>query len=84
VTRRIKPGIHLLIEAWTSTQGFKGIGSSAPWVTMAAVTEAGRIQSEGSVINASLRKTMPFFCTSFATSVPDEHLSLLGLSVSDF
>jgi GNAT superfamily N-acetyltransferase len=84
VTKRIKPGVHLMIESWSSSASLQAAGACAPWLTVAAITDEAQMQSKGGVLSLSLRKSMPFFCTSFSTSLVDNELSALSLAASDF
>jgi GNAT superfamily N-acetyltransferase len=84
VTRRMKPGLHLLIEAWSPSGDLRGLGLGTPLFTLAALSQQAQQASGGSVPDIRLRKTLPFFCTTFSTQVSDDYLSALSLATSDF
>jgi GNAT superfamily N-acetyltransferase len=84
VTRCMKPGLHLLIEAWSPSGDLRGLGLGTPLFTLAALSRQAQQASGGSVPDIRLRKTLPFFCTTSSTQVGDDELSALCLAASDF
>jgi hypothetical protein len=84
VTRRIRPGIHLLIDQFTLEPYTADALGCLPWLTISFKPNSFMREFSGPLWPLPLKKQIPFFCTNYQQPFTPGDVMNLGLSASDF
>jgi GNAT superfamily N-acetyltransferase len=84
VTRQIRPGAHLLIDAFAAESDLDAACVGLPWLTIAFRPPAHAMRHPSAWWRLPIKKQMPMFLTLPGPAAPDADFALLGLSSSDF
>lgn len=84
VTRQIKRGANLLIDAFATEAALDGALASLPWLTVAFRADAHAEAHRSAWWRLPIKKQMPMFVTLAGAPGADSDFAMLGLSASDF
>ena len=84
VSKKIRMGIHLLVDQFMlDEQAARGL-SRLPWLTLSFKPEASACEYAGSLWLLPVKKQLPFFFTHYQQPSNARDVMNLGLSASDF
>ncbi|MGV0983518.1 MAG: GNAT family N-acetyltransferase [Limnohabitans sp.] len=84
VTRKVRPGINLLVDQFTLGRYATDALACLPWVTVSFRPMSSMREFSGSLWPLPVKKQVPFFCTYYQQPFIAGDVMNLGLSASDF
>lgn len=84
ITKRVRPGVSLLLDAFMLDRYFADGLGCLPWFTVAFMPMSLTKEFRGSLWSLPLKKQIPFFLTHYQQPFTDHDVINIGLSASDF
>lgn len=84
ISKKVRPGVHLLVDQFVSEHNVKAATRGLPWLTVHFRPESVTRQLAGAVWPLPWKKRIPFFCTHYQHPFSAGDVMDLGLSASDF
>ncbi|WP_309678789.1 GNAT family N-acetyltransferase [Polaromonas sp.] len=84
VSKKVRPGIRLLVDQFMLDPYAAGSLGRLPWLTISFRPEASASEFAGSLWPIPVKKQIPFFFTHYAQPSTARDVMNLGLSASDF
>lgn len=84
ISKKVRPGVHLLVDQFVNQHTVKAATRGLPWLTVNFRPESVTRQLAGAVWPLPWKKRIPFFCTHYQHPFSAEDVMNLGLSASDF
>ena len=84
VTRKVRPGINLLVDQFTLERYAADALGCLPWLTISFRPKSYMREFSGSLWLLPVKKQIPFFCTYYQQPFTAGDVMNLGLSASDF
>ena len=84
ITKRVRPGVRLLVDQFVQTQQTRGAIGLLPRLTLCFWPESLTREHAGAVLSLPWNKRIPFFLTRSPEPAESASVARLGLSASDF
>lgn len=84
VTKKVRPGISLLVDQFTLERYAVDALGCLPWFTVSFRPRSSMLEFAGSLWQLPFKKQLPFFCTYYQQPFAASDVMNLGLSASDF
>lgn len=84
ISKKVRPGINLLVDQFTLERHAVKALAYLPWFTISFRPNAYMREFSGSLWPLPVKKQIPFFCTYYQQPFNSDDVMNLGLSASDF
>ena len=84
VSRKVRPGINLLVDQFMLERYAADALGCLPWLTISFRPKSSMREFSGSLWPLPVKKQIPFFCTYYQQPFAASDVMNLGLSASDF
>ncbi|MES2785431.1 MAG: hypothetical protein V4684_08205 [Pseudomonadota bacterium] len=84
MTKRVRPGLHLLIDQFVQADQVLAATRQLPWLTLCFLPESVTLECAGAVWPLPWKKRIPFFLTYGVEASDAKSFARMGLSASDF